>query len=163
MAKLNQRFVRIEVRNSYELIKVTDPSHWRAYHDIRRKVLWENRGKQGYDDKHVDETLPNHHPLLLLLNNNPIGTTRLDDLKNGYGIVRLVAICRDIQRNGHGRHLSFLVEEFARNLGIKTLYVNAAPEALGFYKKTGWELYEWDAEELKGIAEDCWQMRKILD
>ena len=151
------------MQKSYELIKVTPSNHWRAYHDIRRKVLWENRGKHDYDEKHADETLSNHHPLLLLLNNNPIGTTRLDDFKNGYAAVRLVAISEDFQRSGHGRRLSSLVEEYARSLGIKTLYVNAAPEALGFYKKLGWEFFEWDADELTGIAEDCRQMRKILD
>lgn len=151
------------MQKNYDLIKVTATNHWQAYHDIRQKVLWENRGKQDYDDKHEDEYLPNHHPLLLLLNNVPIGTTRLDDFNDGYGAVRLVAISDDFQRSGHGRQLSSLVEEYARRLGIKTLYVNAAPEALGFYKKLGWEFYDWDADELTGIAEDCRQMRKILD
>ncbi len=151
------------MQKSYQLIKITSSNHWQAYHHIRRKVLWENRGKTNYDDQHADEHLPNHHPLLLLLNNEPIGTTRLDDLKNGCGVVRLVAISDDFQKSGHGRQLSLFVENFARGLGIKTLYVNAAPEALGFYKKTGWEPYEWDANELAGIAEDCVQMRKILN
>lgn len=147
---------------SYQLIQVSDPNHWQAYHDIRRKVLWENRGKTGYDDKHQDESLPDHHPLLLMLNGEHIGTTRLDDLKNGTGIVRLVAIADPFQKNGHGRQLSALVEDYARALGIKTLYVNAAPEALGFYQKLGWEPYKWDLEELTDIAVDCIQMRKFL-
>jgi N-acetylglutamate synthase-like GNAT family acetyltransferase len=151
------------MQKSYQLIKVTASNHWQAYHNIRRKVLWENRGKTNYDDKHPDEHLPNHHPLLLLLNDEPIGTTRLDDLKNGIGVVRLVAISDDFQKSGHGRQLSLLVEDFARALGIKTLYVNAAPEALGFYKKMDWELYKWNPEELTGIAADCIQMRKILN
>jgi N-acetylglutamate synthase-like GNAT family acetyltransferase len=148
---------------SYQLIKVTASNNWQAYHNIRRKVLWENRGKINYDDNHADEHLPNHHPLLLLLNHEPIGTTRLDDFKNGTGAVRLVAISDHFQKSGHGRQLSILVENYACALGIKTLYVNAAPEAFGFYKKLGWELYEWDSEELLGIAEDCIQMRKILN
>jgi N-acetylglutamate synthase-like GNAT family acetyltransferase len=151
------------VQKNYELIKVTASNHWRAYHDICGQVLWVNRGKQDYDDKHADEHLPNHHPLLLLLNNIPIVTTRLDDFNDGCGVVRLVAISDDFQKSGHGRQLSFLVEEYARSLGIKTLYVNAAPEDLGFYKKLAWEFYEWDADELIGIAEDCRQMRKNLD
>jgi N-acetylglutamate synthase-like GNAT family acetyltransferase len=150
------------MQKTYQLIKVTTSNHWLAYHSTRRKVLWENQGKTNYDDKHEDEYLPNHHPLLLLLDNLPIGTTRLDDFKNGFGAVRLVAISDDFQKRGHGRQLSSLVEDYARNLGIKTLYVNAAPDALEFYKKLGWEFYEWDAEELTGIAEDCQQMRKIL-
>lgn len=151
------------MQKSYQLIKVLTPNHWQAYHHIRRKVLWENRGKTDYDDKHVDEYLPNHHPLLLLLNDEPIGTTRLDNLMNGNGVVRLVAILDDFQRKGHGRQLSALVESYASALGIKILYVNAAPEAFEFYKKLRWELYEWDSEELTGIAQDCIQMRKNLN
>jgi N-acetylglutamate synthase-like GNAT family acetyltransferase len=150
------------MQKTYQLVKVTTSNHWQAYHDIRRQILWENRGKTDYDNKHKDEYLPDHHPLLLLLNNVPIGTTRLDDFKDGHGAVRLVAISGAFQKSGHGRQLSSLVENYARNLGIKTLYVNAAPEALGFYKKLGWEFYEWDTEELTDIAEDCEQMRKIL-
>ena len=150
------------MQKSYQLIKVTASNHWHDYHAIRRKVLWENRGKTTYNDKHADEYLPNHHPLLLLFDNISIGTTRLDDFGNGFGAVRLVAIADKFQGNGHGRQLSSLFEDYARNLGIKTLYVNAASEALEFYKKLGWEFYEWDAEELAGIADDCQQMRKIL-
>ena len=150
------------MKNPYQLIKINSSSHWQSYHEIRRKVLWENRGKTDYDDKFADEYMPNHHPLLLLLNDIPIGTTRLDDIRNGTGIVRLVAIANDFQRKGHGRHLSSLVETYALSLGVKILHVNAAPEALEFYKKLGWESYEWDKEELTGIAEDCMQMRKIL-
>ena len=150
------------MKSNYQLIKITTPNHWQAYHDIRRKVLWENLGKTNYDDKHKDEYLQGNHPLLLLLNDVPIGTTRLDEFKESCGVARLVAIADDVQKSGHGRKLCSLVEDYARNLGIKTLYVNAAPEALEFYKKLGWGFYEWDAEELIGIAEDCQQMRKIL-
>ena len=152
----------IDMKNNYELIRVSTNHDWQAYHDIRRKVLWENRGRTSYDDKHKDEYLPDHHPLLFKLNDIPIGTTRLDDLKNGFGAVRLVAISDEFQRKGHGRQFAFSVDNYAQGLGIKILYVNAAPEALEYYKKLGWEFYQWHAEKLTGIAEDCKQMRKIL-
>jgi N-acetylglutamate synthase-like GNAT family acetyltransferase len=148
--------------DNYELVRISAKNDWQAYHDIRRKVLWENRGRTNYDDTHKDEYLPDHHLLLFMLNDIPIGTTRLDDLKNGFGVVRLVAISDEFQGKGHGRQLASSVENHARGLGIKTLYVNAAPEALGYYKKLGWEFYQWHTEELTGIAEDCKQMRKIL-
>jgi N-acetylglutamate synthase-like GNAT family acetyltransferase len=150
------------MRDNYELVRISAENDWRAYHDIRRKVLWENRGRVNYNDKHTDEYLPDHHPLLFMLNDIPIGTTRLDDLKNGFGVVRLVAISDEFQGKGHGRQLAFSVDNYAQGLGIKTLHVNAAPEALGYYKKLGWEFYQWHAEKLTGIAEDCKQMRKIL-
>lgn len=68
---------------SYELVKVTTESDWREYHSLRRKVLWEGRGRSGYDDRHADEYLMSNHPLLLRLDERSIGTTRLDDFGNG--------------------------------------------------------------------------------
>lgn len=74
----------------------------------------------------------------------------------------MVAITTDSQRQGHGRVLSRLVEDYARHLGISTLLVNAAPDAVGYYKKMGWVPYLWDKAELTGTKADCTQMYKSL-
>jgi hypothetical protein len=55
-----------------------------------------------------------------------------------------------------------LVEGYARRLGLNTLFVNADPDAVGYYEKMGWDAYVWDAAELTGIAADCTQMTKAL-
>jgi GNAT superfamily N-acetyltransferase len=147
---------------AYELVKVATESDWRDHHSLRRAVLWEARGRSNYDDRHAAEYLPNHHPLLMKLDGRPIGTTRLDDFGHGRGAVRLVAIAIGVQRQGHGRALSLLVEDYARRLEINTLLVNAAPEAVGYYETLGWEAYIWDETELTGIAAGAKQMRKSL-
>ena len=135
---------------------------WHEYHSIRRKVLWELRGLSNYDENHSDEYNPANHPLLLRLNGRAIGTVRVDDLGKGRGAVRLVAIEPEFQRQGHGRVLSDLIEKYARGLGMLTLHVNAAPEAIGYYKKLGWAPEIWDEAELVGIAAECLQMSKRL-
>ena len=43
---------------------------------------------------------------------------------------------------------------------LKQMRVNAAPDAVGFYEKTGWHEESWDPEELVGIASNCIQMVK---
>ncbi len=91
-----------------------------------------------------------------------IGTTRLDDFGNGSGALRLVGISTEVQGKGHGSALSALVEDYARHLGLKLLFVNAVPEAIGYYEKMGWELYDWNEAELIGILSDCKQMRKTI-
>jgi hypothetical protein len=58
--------------------------------------------------------------------------------------------------------LAAFVEEYARRLGLATLLVNAAPDAIGYYEKIGWKPFVWNAAELTGIAADCMQMTKIL-
>jgi GNAT superfamily N-acetyltransferase len=146
----------------YELVRVTAEGDWRDYHALRRHVLWEARGRSGYDERHGDEYLATNHPLLLKLDGRSIGTTRLDDLGDRRGVVRLVTIAAEIQRRGHGRVLAAFVEEYARRLGLATLLVNAAPDAIGYYEKIGWKPFVWNAAELTGIAADCMQMTKIL-
>lgn len=81
---------------------------------------------------------------------------------NGTDALRLVAIEPDLQRQGHGRVLLDYVENLARRLGIKTPYVNAVPEAVGYYEKLGWKPDVWDEAELVGIASTCRQMSKPL-
>jgi GNAT superfamily N-acetyltransferase len=147
----------------YELVKVTTESDWREYHALRRHVLWEARGRSGYDEKRPEEHLAANHPLLLKLDGRPIGTTRLDNLGDGRGVVRLVAIAAHVQRQGHGRVLSASVEDYGRRrLGLTMLLVNADPDAVGFYEKMGWATYAWDEAELMGSAAGCTQMTKAL-
>jgi N-acetylglutamate synthase-like GNAT family acetyltransferase len=146
----------------YELLEVTGEGDWRDYHTIRREVLWEARGRTRYNDRHPDEYLPANHPLLLKLHGRPIGTTRLDDFGNGAGAVRLVAIVADLQMQGHGRKLAELVENYARNLGMTRLFVNAAPKAVGYYEKLGWHRFTWDETGSWGIALGSTQMTKSL-
>jgi len=76
------------------------------------------------------------------------------------GIVRLVAIRRHFQRQGHGRKLAAMVDEFAVKLGLHTLFVNAHADALGYYQKLGWEFFDWDVAELALIAGGGRQMKK---
>lgn len=92
-----------------------------------------------------------------------IGVVRLDQRRpGGRGVVRLVAIRREVQRQGHGRIMATLVEARARMLGIRELLLNAAPDAVGFHSRTGWREGVWDSAELCGIAANCVQMRKSI-
>jgi GNAT superfamily N-acetyltransferase len=84
---------------------------------------------------------------------------RLDD-RGEAGIVRLVGIMTAEQRRGHGRALDALISDEARRRGIRQLALNAAPDAVGFYEKTGWRRTVWDADELAGMAQGCVQMVK---
>jgi N-acetylglutamate synthase-like GNAT family acetyltransferase len=147
---------------AYELVQVKNEADWLSYHAIRRDVLWDARGIAGYDDKRPEERLPNRYPLLLKLEDRAIGTTRLDHRGNNAGVVRLVAIRRDVQRQGHGTKLATLVDAFAVRLGLHTLFVNAHLDALGYYRKLGWEFFDWDVAELSLIAGGGRQMRKLL-
>lgn len=146
---------------TYELARVETPEQWSALHAIRRAVLFEVLLPDvAYDENHPDDRAPGNQPFLLKADGRTVGVVRLDDRGDGTGVVRLVAVVGDEQGRGHGRALDRLVGDLARSRGMTTLFVNAAPEAIGYYEKTGWTRHVWDRAELEGMATDCVQMRK---
>ncbi|HYW71002.1 MAG TPA: hypothetical protein VE961_08210, partial [Pyrinomonadaceae bacterium] len=61
------------------LVSPRSQQEWLAYHTIRRKVLFENRGNFGvYNEAHPDEFKRGHHPMVLVLNGLAIGVIRVD-------------------------------------------------------------------------------------
>ena len=148
---------------TYDLIDVTEPDDWAAYHAIRRQELFEARGRHGiYDPNRADERLPGMHHYLLKRDGKPLGTTRLDIRDDGTCVFRLVAITAAERGRGHGRVLGQMLEARAKAFGAHTALVNAAPTALGYYEAMGWHRHVWDEAELVSIASDCIQMRKGL-
>jgi len=148
---------------TYTLEPPATDADWQAFHDIRDDVLFKGRHRTvAYDRNHPDDSDPANEPLLLKQGGRPTGVVRLDDLGNRTGVVRLVAVVKDIQGSGHGRAMAALWDERARAKGFRTLYVNSAPEAVGYYEKMGWERFVWDEDELTRIASNCIQMRKAL-
>ncbi|MFQ6043812.1 MAG: LamG-like jellyroll fold domain-containing protein, partial [Candidatus Poribacteria bacterium] len=78
----------------YKLAPPSTPEEWQTYHDMRRKILWENRRRfGGYDENHPDEFLPDNHPMLLFFRGNPVGVVRIDIVRDeNRAIMRRVAI-----------------------------------------------------------------------
>ena len=119
----------------HELRPPRSDEEWRAFHAIRRRVLFENRGKgESYIENHPDDSKPGNHPLILLYRGDVIGVMRLD-VSEMVGWLRRVAIREDLQRLGHGRILVKLAEAFAKAQGCSELRTNAAVEAVGFYER----------------------------
>ena|ERR1044072_2232157 len=113
---------------------------WTALHDIRRKVLFENRGKYDtYIENHPDDFKTGHHPLVFLYKGEVIGVIRIDVGEN-VAWFRRVAIREDLQRLGHGRVLLQLAEAFARSEGCNEVRCNAAVDAAGFYERLGYAI-----------------------
>ena len=125
----------------YRLCIVVSPEEWSVYHDTRRRILWENRGKCGeYVEKHPDEHNPNNHPFLLLFRGKSVGVVRVDIVQDmQQAIIRRMAINETEQRKGHGRNLVTLVERFALHKGCHCTVVTSAEDAQVFYEKCGYK------------------------
>jgi hypothetical protein len=87
----------------HELRAPNSEQEWRALHDIRRKVLFENRGKfDTYIENHPDDFKAGHHPLVFLHKGVVIGVIRVEVCET-VAWFRRVAIREDLQRRGHVR------------------------------------------------------------
>ena len=123
------------IDDAHQLRPPASDDEWRAFHDIRRKVLFENRGKsETYNANHPDDSKPGNHPLVLLYNDDVIGVIRVD-ISNTVAWFRRVAIREDLQRRGHGRALLRLAEAFAKAHDCSEVRSNAAVEAVEFYER----------------------------
>src|SRR5438132_262638 len=124
----------------YKLLTPTDAAEWRAYHDIRRRVLFEARGQFGvYDENRADERAPGRHPKLLLYRRDPVGVVRID-IDATTAIFRRVAVRSDVQRLGHGRVLLMLAQQFAEQSGCVELTSHVAPDAVEYYRRCGFTI-----------------------
>ena len=129
-----------------------------AFHAIRRKALFENRGKsESYIENHPDDSKAGNHPLIFLYEGVVIGVVRVD-IDETVAWLRRVAIRDDQQRLGHGRVLLRLAESFAKSKGCKEMQSNAAVEAIGFYERCG---YVRDVSEQ--APANSIRIRKVFD
>ena len=122
----------------HELRAPVSEEEWRALHDIRRKVLFENRGKfDTYIENHPDDFKTGHHPLVLVHKGVVIGVVRVE-INGTVAWLRRVAIREDLQRQGHGQALLKLAETFAKAQGCDEVRSNVAVEAVEFYERCGY-------------------------
>jgi GNAT superfamily N-acetyltransferase len=130
---------------AYRLDRPRCGQDWQAYHGIRRKVF--NLPKPE------DEDDAGCHPLLLWLEDKPIGAIQIDDLNNAAAALRLVAIDPAFQGDGHGKVMLERAEKFVRDLGCRKAVVYATPEAAGFYAQAGYDEEDWDEVCMGGIVQ----------
>lgn len=127
-------------KSEHDLRAPRNSEEWTALHEIRRKVLFENRGKHDtYIENHPDDFRTGHHPLVFLYKDEVIGVIRIE-VGEKVAWFRRVAIRDDLQRLGHGRVLLRLAEAFAEAEGCGEVRCNAALDAAGFYERCGYSI-----------------------
>jgi GNAT superfamily N-acetyltransferase len=122
------------------LVDPQSDADWSAYHDIRRRILFERRGEHGvYDANRPDERAPGHYPKLLVRASHYLGAVRID-VAGATAYLRRVAIDEPYQRRGFGRTLLALAEAFARAQSSTRIESSVARDAVPFYAKCGYRL-----------------------
>ena len=124
----------------YALVEPKSDADWSAYHDIRRRILFERRGEHGvYDPNLPAERAPGHSPKLLVRASDYLGVVRID-VDGATAYLRRVAIDEPYQRQGLGRTLLVLAEAFAREQSATRVESSVARAAVPFYLKCGYRL-----------------------
>ncbi len=136
---------------SYRLSPPRCQQEWQAFHDIRRDAFDFDRPAEVGEDGQC-------YPLLLWLEDHPIGAVQVDSLGNDAAALRLVAIDPAFQARGHGKALLNHAEAFVKEMGCHKAVVYATPEAAGFYSQAGYAEEDWDETCFSGIV----QMLKTL-
>ena len=128
----------------YALRPARSPQEWCAYHAIRRDAIFAALlPGQAYDEHDPDEFERGHRPHVLVRDGEVIGTVRIDLIGDTQAGLRLIAIRRDLQRQGHGRVLLRLAEQTALAFGRTEIVINAHPTSLTFYLANGYREGEW--------------------
>jgi GNAT superfamily N-acetyltransferase len=110
---------------------------WETYHQIRREILFERRGRAGeYDADHPDERRPGNHPMVLFVDDVAVAVIRID-LAPPRATFRRVAVRERDQRRGYGTILLRLAEQFALAHGCTDAVSFVDEDAMGFYRKCG--------------------------
>ncbi|TBB57044.1 GNAT family N-acetyltransferase [Rhizobium ruizarguesonis] len=99
-------------------------------------------GVYNGNERHPDDGRPEHLPLVFVDGNECVGAVRLDLTGNGNGVVGTVAIVAERQRQGIGRAMITAAESLAMAHEAVRLEAHAAPDAVGFYYKIGWEIVD---------------------
>ena len=123
------------------MIELVDPiteSDWTAYHDIRRRVLFEGRGRFGiYDETHPDEYAKGNYPKIAKIAEQAIGVIRID-ISAKVAHFRRVAIDTSYQRRGYGAQMILLAERYVSDKGLRYIYSSVDHAAVPFYEKCGY-------------------------
>lgn len=136
-------------KNDFELKHLRTEADWQAYHHIRRTILFEGRGRGDvYDPNHPDDRKENNYPFLLIHDDLPVGTVRVDiDRQDRSAYMRLVAVIAEEQGKGFGRVMIRLVEAFVLENRCTVLHVVPNKDAVGFYRKCGYSATELQDSE----------------
>ncbi|WP_436101406.1 GNAT family N-acetyltransferase [Pararhizobium sp. LjRoot238] len=123
------------------LVSPLTDAAWKAYHDVRRSVLFEARHDGGsYDEDHPDERAENNYPKLLIHPElGAVGVVRID-IRNRVAFIRRAAVAQAQQRSGYGLQMMKLAEDFCRHRSVATLSAAVAPDAVEFYRRCGFKV-----------------------
>ena len=103
---------------------------------VRNAVFVQEQGVP--EELELDEKDALCHHALLLMEDRPVATGRLED----DGHIGRIAVVRSCRGMGLGRRIVTFLEDRARARGLRRVYLGAQLQAIPFYEKLGYRCYD---------------------
>ena len=125
-------------------MKIKQPQtyvEWESYYDLRWSVLrapW----SQPKGSEKDDMELSSYHCMVVDNNEEVVGTGRLQMNSADLAQIRFMAVDLNLHGKGIGKKLLHTLEEEARRMGAKVVFLQARELAVAFYVACGYEIIE---------------------
>lgn len=123
----------------FELRRPECESEWSAYHSIRERGFYVPLGLiemlGPYDPGFADQYRADYTPLVMIRNGIVVATMGFQDMGNGIGQFRGVAVEPACQRRGYGSVMMSMGEDWARRHDFNRVWVRAHETAVMFYAR----------------------------
>ena len=142
-------------------IAVREPAEageFELYYDLRWRILREPWTHERESGKDAFEEQAYH--LAAWDGSRLVGAGRLHFISAEECQVRYMAVEEDCRGRGVGRAILEALEKRARERGAKTIVLNARENAIGFYRKRGYELINQSSTLFESLLH--WRMQKPL-
>lgn len=110
------------------------------YYELRWRILRNPWGQPRGSEQDMEEASSYH--LMASDGQQVIGVARLQFPGEDTAQLRYMAVANDWQGKGVGRKIVLHMEGVARQQGARHLFLHARDNALGFYRKLGYEIVE---------------------
>lgn len=142
----------------WQLSSPTTDAQWLAYYNLRYQVLRAPWGQPVGSERDELEA-ESCHQMVVAETGEVVAVGRLHRLADGRGQVRYMAVAPSAQGQGLGALVLKALELQALNWGLSGIVLNARDNAVGFYRRLGYQLGD-ELPPLFGIAH--YQMFRYL-
>lgn len=145
------------------VIKIVSPQtreDFKAYYDLRYKVLREPWGMQRGTEKDDFEPISDHYMAIDEATGELVGAVKLFEKEPGLGWFSHLAVKDSWQRKGVGKQLLTFVEQKAKEKGFKALGCLSRLNTTAFFEKEGYTVVGLPVHYL-GTTQVVWMQRSL--
>ncbi len=145
------------------VIKIVSPQtreDFKAYYDLRYKVLREPWGMQRGTEKDDFEPISDHYMAIDEATGELVGAVKLFEKEPGLGWFSHLAVKDSWQRKGVGKQLLTFVEQKAKERGFKALGCLSRLNTTAFFEKEGYTVVGLPVHYL-GTTQVVWMQRSL--